>query len=70
MRECWSFFPKSRPSFTLLVRELEWILTKITNVEYLNLNSPESKTLQVTKTLWLSRNISSENKTLALTIDG
>lgn len=49
MRACWSSSSKGRSSFTLLVKELAKILTKTTNVEYLNLNSPESENSQVPK---------------------
>lgn len=37
MRQCWNWNPKSRPTFTEIVFNLENILSSTTNEEYLDL---------------------------------
>ncbi|XP_049886015.1 fibroblast growth factor receptor homolog 1-like isoform X2 [Pectinophora gossypiella] len=44
MRECWSFSPGDRPSFTELVEDLDKILTVTANQEYLDLGLPQLDT--------------------------
>ncbi|XP_048478000.1 fibroblast growth factor receptor homolog 1 isoform X2 [Plutella xylostella] len=44
MRECWSFQPNDRPSFTELVEDLDKILTVTANQEYLDLGLPQLDT--------------------------
>lgn len=44
MRECWSFSPGDRPSFTELVKDLDKILTVTANQEYLDLGLPQLDT--------------------------
>ncbi|XP_050674066.1 fibroblast growth factor receptor homolog 1-like isoform X2 [Leptidea sinapis] len=44
MRECWSFSPNDRPSFTELVEDLDKILTVTANQEYLDLGLPQLDT--------------------------
>ncbi|XP_077290704.1 fibroblast growth factor receptor homolog 1-like [Arctopsyche grandis] len=44
MRDCWSFQPSDRPSFTELVEDLDRILTITANQEYLDLGLPQLDT--------------------------
>lgn len=44
MRDCWSYQPKERPSFTKLVESLDRILTETANEEYLDLSLPQLAT--------------------------
>lgn len=44
MRECWSYKPNERPTFSQLVEDLDRILTITANEEYLDLGLPQLDT--------------------------
>lgn len=44
MRECWSYQPTERPTFSHLVEDLDRLLTCSANEEYLDLGFPQLDT--------------------------
>lgn len=44
MRECWQYEPKDRPCFSELVKDLDLILSRTSDKEYLDLGLPQLDT--------------------------